>query len=183
MGVKMNWIDKIIKNNSKTEIIVSLIILIMTIGAVIPWIVQQFEYSNRMACGKNLSKIGNAMLLYAYDNNAFPDSNKWCDILISKKYADESIFKCPSNKKEKCGYSINPNCEPNSEPNTVLVFESKGGWNSYGSEVLFVANRHSYDGGNILFSDGHVMFVSTDPNGHFRDELNWGEKNKGRGLK
>ncbi len=59
----------------------------------------------------------------------------------------------------------------------VLVFESNGGWNSYGGPELLVANRHK-DGCNVLFADGHVSFIKIDPNGKLIEELNWGKKTK-----
>ena len=131
-----------------------------------------------VTCGTNLAGVGKALLLYANDHDAYPQPDKWCDALLQGEYADEKIFKCPSNKKAKCSYSMNPNCEPNSEPNTVLVFESRGGWNSYGGPELFTAEHHANEGGNILYNDGHVMFERTDPNGRFYYELNWGQKSQ-----
>ena len=77
----------------------------------------------------------NCMLNETWQHIPTPD--KWCDALLQGEYVTEKMFKCPGNKKARCSYSINPNCEPNSEPNTVLVFESKGGWNSFGGPELF----------------------------------------------
>ena len=141
------------------------------------------QISPRMICGSNLSVLGKCLSIYAEEHGSYPKADKWCDALLQGGYADEKMFKCSSNKKARCGFSLNPNCDPNSEPDTVLAFESKGGWNSYGGLELLTTEYHKNEGCNILYNDGHVKFESTDPNGHFREELNWGEKDKGRDSK
>jgi prepilin-type processing-associated H-X9-DG protein len=165
------------------EIFIIIVIILLLIGILIPDFKKNRQIAPLFNCGTNLSGLGKTLVLYAEKNGAYPPPDKWCDALLKGDYVSEKMFKCPGNKKARCSYSINPNCEPNSEPNTVLVFESKGGWNSYGGPELFTTKYHKNVGSNILYNDGHVKFESTDPNGHFDFELNWGEKNKGRGLK
>jgi prepilin-type processing-associated H-X9-DG protein len=165
------------------EVLLILLVLILFIIILSPVILRKSLISYHMACGSNLSNLGKALMLYTDEHGAYPQPDKWCDALLQGNYATEKMFKCSGNKKARCSFSINPNCEPNSEPNTVLAFESKGGWNSYGGPELFTADHHNNEGGNILYNDGHVKFESTDANGHFDFELNWGEKNKGRDLK
>ena len=138
---------------------------------------REIVISDRMTCGKNLAEFGNALEIYAGERGVYPTADKWCDILLQGKYVTEDMFKCPGNKKAKCSYSINPDCEPNSPPDVVLLFESKGGWNSFGGPELFTAANHKKEGGNILFNDGYAMFIQTDPNGLPLKELNWGGKN------
>jgi prepilin-type processing-associated H-X9-DG protein len=131
--------------------------------------------NQRNLCAHQLYLIGMRLTSYADNSGKYPQSEKWCDILLQFEDANEAIFKCPVNKKVKCSYSINLNCDSNSEPNTVLVFESNGGWNSYGGPELLVTNRHK-EGSNFLFNDGHVKFIETDTNGKLTEELNWGKK-------
>jgi hypothetical protein len=145
-----------------------------------------YEYSRN--CDIHLSELGKALKIYADEHGAYPAPDKWCDILLQGKYATEDIFKCPGNKKARCSYSMNPNCRPNSPPDIVLIFESKGGWNSYGGPELFTTENHDPDG-HILLNDGSTSYLMKDPNGFPYDNngngkrISWGEKGKGRDLK
>jgi prepilin-type processing-associated H-X9-DG protein len=163
------------------ELFILILIILLLIGILIPSYNKERQIAPLLTCGSNLSGLGKALTLYAEKHGAYPKPDKWCDALLLQDVT-EKMFKCPSNKKARCSYSINPNCEPNSEPNTVLVFESKGGWNSYGGPEILTTKYHKNEGCNILYNDGHVKFESSDPNGQPYEKLNWGE-NKGRGLK
>lgn len=159
-----------------TAVVLSLIYIFFVGVILIPPIVKVQQLDSRRVCGEHLYALGKSLHAYAENYGVYPMPDKWCDILLQGKYVTQDIFKCPSNKKLQCSYSINPNCKPNSEPNTVLVFESKGGWNSFGGPEILTAEYHKNEGCNILYNDGHVKFEGTDPNGHFDFELNWGEK-------
>jgi hypothetical protein len=64
---------------------------------------------------------------------------------------------------------MNPNCEPNSPPDMVLLFETKAGWNQHGGPELFTFDNHDPRGGcprklvpvktGILLNDGTVKLV------------------------
>ncbi len=115
-------------------------------------------------CGINLSGLGKAMLIYAGEfNGKYPTADKWCDILLEgNEEIKEKMFVCPgalkSGNKERCHYAMNPNCEPNSPADTVLLFETDGGWNLSGGPELLSTKNHDEQGCNILFNDGHVEF-------------------------
>lgn len=55
-------------------------------------------------------------------------------------------------------YATNPNCEPNSPANVVLLFETKGGWNQYGGAEILTIENH-FTGCNVLTNNGRVRFV------------------------
>jgi prepilin-type processing-associated H-X9-DG protein len=159
-------------------------IIVIFMGILIPTFLREQQISHRMICGTNLSNLGKELTIYVEKYGAYPQPDKWCDILLQGKYVTEDIFKCPDNKKVRCSYSMNPNCDDvNSPPDVVLLFESSGGWNSFGGPELFTTKNHKENGGNVLFNDGHVAFVKTDPNGQPYEKLNWGEKAKGRDSK
>jgi hypothetical protein len=138
-------------------------------------------------CQSNLMRIGKAMLIYAYDyDDEYPIPEKWCDLLLEQRKrergeVDVKDFVCPkvfvyrplefyipTPKKGRCYYAINPNCNPDSPPNTVLVFESKVGWNQYGGPELLNTENHNGDGCFILFNDADVEFVETDQLGKLK---------------
>lgn len=126
-------------------------------------------------CQSNLKEIAKAIRVYMNDNgNNYPTADKWYDLLrehTDVKHKDVgkiTVFCCPG-KYRGAHYAINPNCTPNSPPNTVLVFETKNGWNQFGGEEMLSLDNHYRQGSNILFNDGHVEFVK--PKGI--EELKW----------
>jgi hypothetical protein len=140
---------------------------------------RMYEYSRN--CDIHLSELGKALKIYADEHGAYPSSDKWCDILLQSKDVNENLFKCPGNKKARCSYSINPDCRPDSPPNVVLIFESRGGWNSFGGSELFTTENHDPDG-HILLNDGSTSYLMKDPNGLPYDnngngkKISWGKK-------
>ena len=124
-----------------------------------------------MACGHNLSQLGKAILVYANDHQGqYPDPNRWCDLLAKHADVQAKHFFCPGvrlrwkrqvlpwpvPRKARCYYAMNPNCRPNSPPDMVLLFETKGGWNEFGGPEILTLDNHWGDRCNILFNDGHV---------------------------
>jgi prepilin-type processing-associated H-X9-DG protein len=63
---------------------------------------------------------------------------------------------------------MNPDCEPNSPADLVLLFETKGGWNQYGGPELLTLDNHKGEGANVLFNDGHVKFIKPDEVGKLK---------------
>lgn len=127
----------------------------------------------RAPCTSNLYGLGLAMRIYASDYGQYPEPNQWCDLL--KKYGEmnERQFVCPSmififNDKElfvrprpqtgRCCYAMNPNCQSNSPPDTVLLFETNEGWNQFGGLGLLSTNNHRGNGCNICFNNGITSF-------------------------
>jgi len=110
-----------------------------------------------MGCSLHLQKLGKTISIYSKDNNGkYPVPNIWCDLLLKDGHVEKDDFICPEVKfhwkrqflplpipiNRKSYYAINPNCEPNSPPNTVLLFETKGGWNKSGGPELLTTENH-----------------------------------------
>jgi hypothetical protein len=141
------------------------------------WVFQspRSTFTARKRCAANLQALGKWMILYAGDyDEEHPRTEKWCDLLTEymKTAVDiraiERCFICPANKKGPCHYAMNPNCEPNSPADTVLLFEAKGGWNRFGGRELLTTENHYGDGCNILFNDRHVEFVKIEQLGQLK---------------
>ena len=79
-----------------------------------------------------------------------------------------SLFK----RKGRCHYAMNPNCYPNSPSDTVLLFETKDGWNQFGGKEILTKENHYGDGCNVLFNDGHCLFESNI------EKLSWVDEKK-----
>jgi prepilin-type processing-associated H-X9-DG protein len=117
----------------------------------------------QLMCGTNLSGLDSAMKIYANDlNHRYPSPNTWCDSLIQHGFVSEKQFVCRSGGKGRCHYAMNPNCGPSSPGDTVLLFETKGGWNQYGGPEILTTENHKGKGCNILFNDGHVEFMPSN---------------------
>lgn len=116
-------------------------------------------------CEFNMQHISQAMQVYSDNyNNQYPIAAKWCDVLRECADVDEMLFVCHAAKEKewrwRAHYAINPNVSPNSPPDTVLLFETSGGWNQCGGPELLSLTNHHRKGSNILFNDGHVEFVT-----------------------
>jgi len=135
----------------------------------------------RVHCAANLKDNWNRFQLYqdaekvrienASSNNKviYPQQAIWCDaIILAYKnigMLDRSIIKtftCPAtSESKKCHYAMNPNCEPNSPGDMVLLFETKPGWNQHGGPELFTFENHDPKGGCVLLNNGTVKFIRT----------------------
>ena len=119
-----------------------------------------------VACATNLYALGKTIEGYAnYFDGEYPTTEKWCDLLVEGNYASKKMFICGGAPRQddngKCHYAMNPNCEPNSPPDMVLLFETKGGWNQFGGPEILTTENHGGKGCNVLFNDGSVRFVRT----------------------
>jgi len=147
----------------------------------------------RMLCGSNVNLLGKATLFYQIKNDHYPEPNQWCDLLLNDGEVEARNFICPNSlratylvylwpfkskitlrspftRKGRCSYAINPNCHPNSPPDTVFLFETKDGWNQYGGKEILTKENHYGDGCNVLHNDMHCTYES------FPEKLNWGDK-------
>lgn len=161
------------KHISLSELLVVVATVALSLGLFLPSLARVKTPSGQMKCGRNLYTLGKAFRSYSEQyEGKYPPAEKWCDLLEKYCYVSPDKFKCPQGNKNNCSYSFNPSCEPNSPPDTVLLFESIGGWNSYGGLKLIKSRHQDWKGCNILYNDGHCAFVKTDdiPN------LNWSRK-------
>jgi hypothetical protein len=132
-------------------------------------------------CSVNISGLEKAMKLYAADLEQYLEPNKWCDLLVTDYFVSLKQFVClsgtpvsytlvygklkytrPKPQRGSCNYAINPNCEPNSPNDTVLLFETKLGWNQNGGPEILTTENHQGVGCSIAFNDGHVEFIKTE---------------------
>lgn len=121
----------------------------------------------RAVCGKNMSGLGKAMLIYANDYaDEFPTQTEWCDLLM--KYADvpREGFRCKGAQGGRCNYAMNKNVWNFSErdipPDMVVLFETHPGWNQVGGPEILTTDNHQGEGCNILFADNRVEFVKIE---------------------
>lgn len=153
------------------EFAIVVAVVAMLLIFAIPKLRQGKSISYQMACGTNMGGIAKAIVLYAEDNNdTFPTSGKWCDLLIAHTDISAKQFRCPADKVGPCSYAMNPNCNPDSLPDTVLLFECRPGWNQYGGPELLMTRAHRHPGCNVAFVDSSAVWVKQED----IPKLNWG---------
>lgn len=162
------------KNNTSPEskanrfkfIITSIIIFLVFIFLWLPH--PDKEQPKYVWCSSNMKQLGLAFMIYFEDTGRYPTPEKWCDLLISKfkdsrnSNSSTNCFHCPEAERAECNYAMNPYCEPNSPHDTVLLFETKGGWNLLGGPELLTTENHSKKICNVLFNDGSVKRIKKD---------------------
>ena len=124
----------------------------------------------RVFCAGHMDMLWNKFFRMPRSKKAYPIPTNWCDICI--RYIIETneisekriskLFKCPCASEGKCHYAMNPNCNPNSPDDMVLIFETKDGWNQHGGPELFTFDNHEPRGGCVLLNDGTVKFIRTE---------------------
>jgi len=132
-------------------------------------------------CGSGLYTLGNKLKIYAYDHGGvYPAPERWCDLLTENTQVNEHEFICIAARAKgdtsRCHYAINPNCEPNSPNDVVLLFETTGGWNQFGGPEILTTENHKGKGCNVLFNDGSVEFVKPERLGELKWEAEEGEE-------
>lgn len=170
---------KLKNRNARANNKITLAVILSLLGLSILWFyVRPFLIRidlsvRRMESLGDLNRLGTAVFHYIGENNGkWPSPDRWCDLLLQGGYATKEDLLFKSIGQEDRYYAINPNCGPNSPPDTVLLFEAKGGWNQFGGPEILTTENHKGEGCNILFSDKHVYFVKTEELG----ELDWGNE-------
>ncbi len=123
--------------------------------------------SYRMLCAHNLENLGKAILAYASENdNRFPSASQWCDLLIEHTDISKEQFICGESFWPVFSYGFNKNLDGlgiyGVPPDTVLLFEIKGGRNISGGLELIVDNKHNNFASVVLFADGHAEIIKKE---------------------
>ncbi len=122
----------------------------------------------RIGCARNLEYLYSGLRGFE-DHVVYPSSLTWCETLIDRHLQQGDREKevrrhleCPAVWNGSYNYAMNPDCKPDSPPDTVLLFETKAGWNQHGGPELFTFDNHDPRGGLVLLNDGSVRFVRTE---------------------
>jgi prepilin-type processing-associated H-X9-DG protein len=135
-------------------------VFLLIVLFILPPIPTSSEY--REACAAGMDTIAWELKRYAAEHDSqYPTSDKWCDLLMERDPTMEDLLCCPVQPKQGSTYAVNPNCEPNSPGDMVLLFETKGGWNQSGGPEILTTENHKGKGCNVLFNDGSVKFIRT----------------------
>jgi len=125
-------------------------------------------FALRLRCARNLVDLNERIRFYLAKEQTYPEQNGWCDVIVHTWrawYIDDFVFRpfiCPGAPEGKSHYAMNPNCKPDSPADTVLLFETKAGWNQHGGPELFSFTNHDPRGGCVLLNDGTVKFIRSE---------------------
>ncbi len=134
------------------------------------------SFELRIRCAANLRDLWHRLHVYcdatqSTDSDGstviYPAATGWCDAIVGQYvgFNQKAIlrpFACPDAGAGKCHYAMNPNCKVDSPGDTVLLFETKAGWNQHGGPELFTFDNHDPKGGCVLLNDGTVKFIRTE---------------------
>lgn len=171
IAIISEFIIRNIRIKTMGQVISIVIFCTMVLLLLVYGLVEYKEIENRIFCKGNMYELSSGIWLYAQDHNEYPTADNWCDLLIEGEYARERLFKCRGGKKGRCSYAINPNAEPSSPNDVVLIFETKGGWNQFGGLESLSTNNHQGRGAFITFNDIRTQFIKPEQFG----ELKWGD--------
>jgi prepilin-type processing-associated H-X9-DG protein len=158
-------------------IIVSAIFLLMIpvfAAMLLPALASAKQHAQTINCVRNVKQLSLAVRMYAADNqDHYPAATNWCNA-IQPEVGTTNNFHCPADfSGGRCSYAFNARLsgveEGKVDPNTVVLFEADGNWNtSGGRELMLTKSRHS-DWIMVGFADGHVEQVTESR----RSQLRW----------
>lgn len=164
---------------SLTKLYIVIAIIAFIAGSFLASLSRPKRYEDESICAENMYNLVKAVRQYASEFDTYPTPGKWCDLLIKCYGVKEEQFRCLGNKNETCSYAINPNAEPNSPSDVVLLFEATGGWNRYGGpEIMSLENhkkglfKNKRKGCIVYFNDCHGEFIRPEE----INDLKWNVK-------
>jgi prepilin-type processing-associated H-X9-DG protein len=124
------------------------------------------QKASAVQCMNNLKQLNLGLIMYANDNkDLFPSGVKWCDLIMPYEKTSQP-FVCPQGKPgQRCHYAFNAKLvgrelkDVQSPAQTVLIFETDGGWNVAGGRELLPSTPRHNGAHAIGFVDGHVEIL------------------------
>lgn len=141
---------------------VFLLMLPILAAMLLPALARAKAKAQSIVCMNNLKQLALGGMMYANDNkDRFPADANWCD-LLGKYVPNAHTFQCPAaNSNQRCHYAFNAKLagvetkNVTSPAQTVLIFETDGGWNVSGGPDLTLSRPRHPNAIGLVFADGH----------------------------
>jgi hypothetical protein len=163
-GGKLSGFGLALAGTIVSGIFLFMIPLLVLPAMLLPALAAAKQKAQEINCVNNEKQLALAIRIYSGDNtNHFPPAVTWCDAV--KTYAgNERVFKCPAaNAASRCDYAFNAKLdgmdESKIDPQTVMIFESDGGWNANGGAELMIGKPRHARMFVIALADGSVQQV------------------------
>ena len=140
----------------------------LLIGAalLLPALAKFKQQAQNSSCSNNARQVALAVRLYADENDGkCPPAVNWCDAILNNLPGPDAL-QCPQRRGEKSGFAFNAKLAGKTlssiPPDTVLIFESDGGWNFTGGPSAVVPRPPHGKSCVFGFADGSVRQVGRD---------------------
>jgi len=144
-----------------------LLLIPVLAATMLPALAAAKQKAQEINCMNNEKQLALAILMYSGDNkDKFPPAATWCDAIQPETSGNKQLFRCPAaDSTSQCAYAFNSKLGGlelgKANPQTVMIFESDGGWNvNGGPELLPARARHLRKFYVVAFVDGHVEAVN-----------------------
>ena len=150
----------------------TIVLIPIFLAMMLPALAAAKQKAFEIQCINNEKQLAMAMLVYSSSHeNHLPAAATWCDDIKDKVVNPQITFKClAANSSSRCDYAFNSKLDGiavssiHHPGETVLIFESDGGWNASGGPELFPSHaRHGHGSSQLFivaFTDGHVEEVT-----------------------
>jgi prepilin-type processing-associated H-X9-DG protein len=141
---------------------VFVLMLPIFVAMLLPALSRAKSRAQSISCMNNMKQLALGCMMYANENkDHLPQGDHWCDSL-TRYITNLRTYQCPlGDPAQRCHYALNARLstialkEVTAPAQTVLMFETDGGWNmSGGPELITPQPRHGSSIG-IVFADGH----------------------------
>ena len=131
----------------------------------LPALARAHQKAALINCVNHEKQLALAIRIYSGDNkDQFPPAATWCAAIQPETAGNQQLFRCQAvDSPSRCDYAFNAKLSgldiSKVNPQTVLLFESDGGWNANGGSELMIGKPRHAQILVVAFADGSVQLL------------------------